>query len=262
MKGPQLLASMGLAAYLALSRSAEASCECVLVVEGADFRARCYQTCGYEDTSYSEVAWRGVTECHARALRFAANLWKRLQHDPAFRSLAGRTPLIFEPVYGWSDTLGRHDWQAPPGLRPATVDSLLGVFREIDRARSATVFTVRLGLFVERSRAEARWRDLHDLRPPNENPDYRDPAFTVDWRLSTCAYTARPNLFVLPDGAGAGPWRVCYGLFLDRGDAARAAYRLRRARRMSTVIQALPFSRDLLQAAVSQWHVRGMTDTD
>ena len=40
MKGPQLLASMGLAAYLALSRSAEASCECVLVVEGADFRTR------------------------------------------------------------------------------------------------------------------------------------------------------------------------------------------------------------------------------
>jgi len=31
---------------------------------------------------------------------------------------------------------------------------------------------------------------------------------------------------------------------------------------MSTVIQALPFSRDLLQAAISQWHVRGMTDTD
>jgi len=108
------------------------------------------------------------------------------------------------------------------------------------------------------------WRRLDDLRPSVDegDPDQRDPALTRDWRLSTCAYTARPNLFILPAKAGPDPWRVCYGLFLDRGDAARAAYRLRRARRMSTVIQTLPFSRDLLQAAISQWHVRGMTDTD
>ncbi len=264
MKARHLLVRTCLVAALASTRSAQASCECVLVTEAAEFGAHCYQTCGSEDTSSSGIDWRRLTECHVRALKFAAKLWDRLQRDPVLRRVAHRTPLSFGRVYGWSGTLTLDDWQAPSALPTATVDSLLRVFREIDRDSSATLFTVQLGLFRVRSRAESLWRQLDDLRPSDDggDPDLRDTTLTVDWRLSTCVDTARPNLFIWPTAAAPGPWRVYFGLFIDRGDAERMASRLRRVHRLSVVVQAVPLSRDLVQAAISQWHLRGMTDTD
>jgi hypothetical protein len=251
-------------AIMLFARTAHTSCECILITEAAEFSVHCYQTCGYADTGYSETDWRGVTDCHARALRFASNLLERLQHDPVLRRIARRTPLNFGRVYGWSDTLGLDDWQPPSGLPSETADSLLQVFREIDRDSSAILFTVQLGLFGKRSRAEALLQQLDDLRPSIDegDPDLRDSTLTVDWRLSTCAYTVRPNLFICPTATESGPWRACYGLFIDRADATRIASRLRRSYKLSVVVQPLPFSRDLVQAAISQWHARGMTDTE
>lgn len=264
MKARYLLALVLLVAATPFPRFARASCECVLVTEAEEFGAHCYQTCGYEDTTYSVNSWRRVTECHARTLRFASNLWERLQHDPILRGMARRAPLSFAPVYGWNDTLGLHEWQAPRGLPRATVDSLLRVFREIDRDSSATLFTVQLGSFRERARAEALWRRLDELRPsgPGGDPEQPDTTMAVDWHLWTCSYMARPNLFVWPTVTKTGPWRVSYGLFIDRGDATRTANRLRRVHNLSVVVQAVPLSRELVQAAIDQWHLKDRSDAD
>jgi hypothetical protein len=265
MTRQQLAAGAAMLACLAWSGAATASCECVMLVEGEDFGVHCYQTCGYTDTSYTEIDWTHVSICHVRALRFGVNLWKRLQNDSGLRGLARRSRLEFGRTYGWSDTLGREDWKAPSDLRPETVDSLLMVFREIDRDTLSTLFTVQLGVFRKRPSAVGLYRRLDDLRPAEYDegdPDLREPKLTVDWRHSTCVYTVRPNLFVLPADAASGPWRVHFGLFVDRGDAQRAVRRLRRDHRVSGVVRALPLHQELVQAAVRQWRQRGMTDSD
>ena len=235
-----------------------------MTVETNDFAVHCYQTCGYTDTSYSQVDWTHLRDCHTRALRFSANLWKRLRVDAGLQTLARHSRLDIE-TSGWSDTLRRDDVNAVPGVSPQLGDSLLRVFREIDRDTGAVLYTVQLGVFRDRRKADALYRHLDDLRPSlddDRDPDLRDSTLTVDWWLETCVDTARPNLFVMPDDMKSGPWRVSFGLFIDRGDAERAARSLRRGHGVVGVVRTLPLTRDLVQAAVGQWRVRGMTDSD
>lgn len=263
-KAPFLVACLWLAASFSSPGPVRASCECVLVIESAEFSAHCYQTCSDQDSPDPGNVWRRVTECHSRALRFAANLRERLEHDAGLRRFARQSPLTFGRVYGWSDTLGLDDWQVPSGLASSTVDSLLGVFREIDQDTSATLFVVQLGVFKKRPLAESLWRQLDDLRPSDfeGDSDVRDSTSAVDWRLSTCSYTARPNLFIWPTSPTSGPWRVYYGLFVDRGDAERMARRLRGVHKLGAVVHSVRVDTDLLQSAISQWHLKGMSDTN
>lgn len=256
-------AAFAILSCLAWAGVAAASCDCVMIVESEEFRVHCYETCGRADTSDTEIDWMRLSACHLRAMRFAIQLSERLRHDPGLRAMALRSRLDFGRVYGWGDTLGREDWNAPADLKPATMDSLLAVFREIDFDTSAILYTVQLGAFGERRRALELLRRLDDLRPAEygeRDPGLRDTTLRVDWRQSTCVDVVRPDLFIIPVGSGSGPWRVGFGLFIDRRDAERTAQRLQRDQGVSGALRALPFGRELVEAAVGQWRHRGITD--
>lgn len=243
---------------------ASASCECDLAVESTELAIYSHETCGHMDTTYTTVDWRNLTDRQIHALMFGTRLAKQLREDSGLRDLARRFRLTFGWTHVWSDTLGPGDWDAPRALSATTMDSLLRVFRRIDRDGEAVLHTVRLGAFRQRRNAEALTRRLDDLRMPldgEEDADLRDTTRTVDWWHSTCVNTARPELFIAPPDS-SGFWTVDYGLFIDAGDAQRAAERLRREHRVQPFVRALPFDPEVVRAAIRQWSVRGMVNSE
>ena len=211
-----ILAACGWATALiaALAGPAQTSCECDVNVESRGFAFYHHETCPFEGDAL-------VIE-QARAAIFGVHLWRALPDHPALAAAWRHGGIELwqtgdGPIVDGAASTTHH-------LAPGVLDSLAGLFSSIGRESTVVLHAVRLGAFRSQAGADRLRLQLDELWPKEyeEETEDRDTTRTVDWQFTSCVTTRRPRLYVLPPGPDS-LHRVCWGLYVDRADAVRAA---------------------------------------
>ena len=231
------------------------SCECDAIVEAQGFSFYQHETCSDE----------GDGDMHpenARAVVLGIQLWRSIPSHPGLASALrrGGVNLIRIGRGPFTDGAATTKQHLPAGL----LDSLSTFFASLDRESTVVLFAVQLGAFRSASGATRLRVDLDRLWPAEDgdDPDERDSALTVDWRLSSCVEARRPRLYALPPGPDS-LHRVCWGLFVERGDALRAARWIERIEGVRGTVSALEATPTMIGTVLRQstwrppnWSVR------
>jgi len=185
----------------------------------------------------------------ARGLATAVNCQRRVESDSLLSKVLADAPMSLMSQSG-------HPIQAVSDIDPheaAPSDSVLSLFRGMDRDSSAELFTVLLGSFARKSAAESFMVGL-GYSPDREYEDSEaemDTTMIMDIVYSDCSREFdRAKFFILPrELTTNGKVWVLSGLFYSRTDAQRSLARHRLSGKRKAQVIQLRFTAPILRCA-------------
>ncbi|TMQ67233.1 MAG: hypothetical protein E6K79_00375 [Candidatus Eisenbacteria bacterium] len=247
-----LLSIMSLAVFPA---SANSSCETEIDTKSRYLSFMAYETHPIAETNDStglrnlEVELTKMWSRLARGLATAVNCQRRVESDSLLSKVLSLSPISLmsqsgRPIQAVSD-IDSHE--------AAPSDSLLSLFRDLDRDSSAELFTVLLGSFARKPAAESFMVGL-GYSPDREierSEARMDTTMVMDIVYSDCSREFdRAKLFILPRELTAdGKAWVLSGLFYSHADAQRSLGRHRLPGKRKAQVIRLRFTAQVLRSA-------------
>jgi len=234
---------------------ASSSCEAEIDTKSRYLSFIAYETRPIAETNDStglknmEVELTKMWARLARGLATAANCQRRIESDSLLSKVLAGAPISLMSQFGRSiQPVSDTD---PHEVAPS--DSVLSLFRGMDRDSSAELFTVLLGSFARKPAAESFMVEL-GYSPDREDEDSdaeMDTTMVMDIAYSDCSREFdRARLFILPRELTAnGKVWVLSGLFYSRADAQRSLGRHRLPGRRKAQVVQLRFTAPILRSA-------------